>query len=132
MTEEQNSSFNEVCAIATQESSISRAVLAIIALGALSYLPIYNQSLLLAGRALLYCLTLLAFGRVLWLAVVEKVVRLPRTTIALPALAFSSVLLLSELKAGASFGLANTGRIGGGNRGERDAHSLRISRVSFC
>lgn len=114
MTRKQTSSFSEVCASATQESSISRAVLAIVALGALSYLPIYNQSWLLAGRALLYSLTLLAFGRVLWLAVVEKAVRLPRTTLALPALAFASVLLLSELKAGASFGLANTGRIGGG------------------
>ncbi|MHB0977666.1 MAG: hypothetical protein ACYC1U_10860 [Candidatus Aquicultorales bacterium] len=78
------------------ESSISRILIAVVAAGALSYAPLPDIARLTVGLLLTYGLALTALVYVIRLAVTERSIRIPRTTLAVPAMAFFLVLAVSD------------------------------------
>lgn len=115
-----SSEEKEIYAVSLLESSISRIVLLIVALGALSYLPIAGLAKVPLAALPLYALSLLAAAQVIALAAIEKKVRLPRSTLTVPAVAFFLVLVFSSLSSWPPFG-----RIGGSaSLGESVIHAF--------
>ncbi len=104
----------KIYAISILESSISRTLSLTVALATLSYLPIAGIIEVPLGPLPLYVLAFATAAQVIALAGVEKAVRLPRSTLTVPAAAFFFILILSSIGLRLPLGwTAGSGSFGG-------------------
>ncbi|MCL5292118.1 MAG: hypothetical protein M1548_06270 [Actinobacteria bacterium] len=113
MTNRQVSLDDEVYTVSSLESTVARTLVFITALATLSYFPMIGYFKIPVGPTLFYSFSLLALLHVVWLAVVERAVRIPRSTLALPAALFFLVLAMAKLNPRPPLGPADPSFING-------------------